>query len=160
MRADNCPIGGLNSVVKLEKIYLEQLKNEKEGSYQYKKIHKKVIDTILIIGDKYNKSTMIDKKWHLTSAEWVLYILRNSLSREDFYAFATKLLRKTSSAGFADMVNVYIALEMYNEGKKEKALTILTSTKPKKNFKPTLRINDWLSVNKIIPDSIIYQYKF
>ena len=158
--ADNTRIGGLNSIVKLEKIYLEQLKNEKQGSHQYKVIQEKIMETILIIGDKYNEHTLADKKWHLTAAEWVVDILRKSLTRKEFYSFAKRLSSRTASDGFSDMVNVYTALEMYKEGKQEEALKILTSIKPKKNFKPTLRINDWLSVNKIIPDSIIYQYKF
>lgn len=160
MRADNTQIGGLNSIVKLEIIYLERLTKEKVGSKRYKELENKIIETVLFVGDKYNKYTIIDPRWHLTAAEWVINILLRSLPREEFYAIAKKIAKRTTSDGYKEMVNIYIAIEMYGEGKKEEALKILTSIKPKKNFKPRLRINDWLSVNKIIPDSIIYQYKF
>lgn len=160
MRADNTQIGGINSIVKLEKIYLEQLSREKVGSKKYKEFQHKIIETILFIGDKYNKYTIMDPKWHLTAAEWVINILLRSLPREEFYEIARKISRRTISDGYKEMVNIYVAIEMYRDGKREEALKILTSIKPKKNFKPRLRINDWLSVNKIIPDSIIYQYKF
>ena len=160
--SDNSPlIGGLTSIVKLEKIYIEQLKNEEVASSKYKQIQKKIIENILIIGNKYNKFPAWDKKWkNLTFAEWLLDILRSSVSRNEFYTFARKLVKKSESEGFSDMVNLYVAIEMYKDGKREEALKILTSYKPKHNFKPKLKINDWLSVNKIIPDAVIYQYKF
>ncbi len=158
---DNCPlVGGLNSIVKLEMIYLEQLKNEKRDNITYKEIEEKIIKNIILVGDQYNVFPALDTKWeNLTFAEWLIDILRRSLSREDFYVFTNKLIARTTLDGFADMINVYVAIEKYKEGKKEEALNFLTNYKPKKNFQSRLRINDWLSTNKIIPDSIIYQYE-
>lgn len=157
---DNSRIGGLNSVIKLELIYIDMLKKLEKGTKSYNAILDKMIENILIIGDKYNDSTVIDKNWHLTTAEWVLDILRNSFERADFYYIVDLLKKRTYSEGFADMIELYIALEMYKEGKQDEALTIITSLKPKKNFQAMLRVNDWLYEKKIVPESVIYQYKF
>jgi len=157
---DNSPlIGGLNSIVKLLKIYLEQLKDEKINSKKYSEIEEKIIENMLIVGDKYSVFPALDKDWpNLTFAEWLIDILRESVSRKEFYTFAKKLSMRTESEGFADMIKIYVAVEMYREGRQEEAVEILAKYKPKHRFKVILRIRDWLSINKIIPDSIIYQY--
>ncbi len=158
---DNCPlIGGLNSIVKLEMIYLEELKREKIGSEKYKAIKEEIIKNILIVGDKYNDMPALDKRWpNLTFAEWLLDLLRRGVSRSEFYSFTNEIKLRTSSEGFADMVDVYIAVEKYREGKKEEALEFLRNYKPKNEYQSSVKINEWLSTNKIIPDSVIFQYK-
>lgn len=161
----NSEIGGLTSVVKLEQIYLEQIQDETINSPRYNYLKNKIIDNILIVANeqKYNIWTAKDKKWKgLTFTEWLIDILRKSIGREEFYNISSILTKKTTSEGFVDMINFYVAIEMYREGKKKEALTIINNYKPKSdyNFKIQFKMNDWLSANKIIPDSIIYQYKF
>ncbi|MBN2545597.1 MAG: hypothetical protein JXB50_07360 [Spirochaetes bacterium] len=161
-RYDNSKIGGLNSIIKLEMIYIDYLKKHKKKSTEYDKTIKKTVDNILIIGNNYyyNILTIIDKKWHLTSAEWALEILRSSIPREDYYYILKLLSDQTTSEGFKEMINIYTVLEMYREGKQEEALNLLSAIKPKKEFKVSLKISDWLKENKIVPESVIYQYKF
>jgi len=159
----NSEIGGLTSVIKLEQIYLEQMKDEEIGSLKYNYFKKMIIENILIVANeqKYYIWPAKDKKWKgLSFAEWLLDILRKSISREEFYIFCKQLLSRSTSDGFKDMTEFYVAIEMYKEGKKEEALQIINNYKPKNNFKVHLRMDDWLSSNKIIPDSIIYQYIF
>ncbi|MCG8571090.1 MAG: hypothetical protein MJB14_13195, partial [Spirochaetes bacterium] len=160
LASDNTKYGGLNSLVKLEKIYVDMIKYEEPGSEGYEEIEEKIIKTILLLGDHYNTLTIMDQKWHLTAAEWLLEILRKGVSREEYYQFCKKIMERTASEGYADMVMIHRTLEMYREGKKEEALAILTSFKPKHNFKRSLRINDWLSESKLIPDSMVYQYNY
>ncbi len=161
----NSEIGGLTSVIKLEQIYLEQIEEEVINSSEYNYLKEKIIENILIVANeqKYNTWTAKDKKWKgLTFAEWLLDILRKSIGREEFYNICKSLSKRTTSEGFIDMINFYVAIEMYREGKKKEALDIINNYKPKSdyNFKIQFKMNDWLSANKIIPDSIIYQYKF
>ena len=159
----NSEIGGLTSVIKLEQIYLEQIKDEKIGSLKYNYFKNKIIENVLIVANeqKYSIWPAKDKRWKgLSFAEWLLDILKRSVSREEFYNYCKILSNKTTSDGFKDMVDFYIAIEMYKEGKKEEALQFINDYKPKTDFKVHLRMNDWLSSNKIIPDSIIYQYIF
>jgi hypothetical protein len=158
--SDNSPIGGLNSVVKLEKLYLEVLKTEKAGSENYKKIQKKIVDDILITGNSYNIFTIIDLEWHLSSAEWLLAILRNSLERKEFFTFCDMIAGQTTSKGFADLVMVYKAVELYKDGDKEKAFKIFSTLKLGGTENQKLKLEDWLSAANIIPDSVIYQYNF
>jgi len=160
-RYDNSKVGGLNSIIKLELIYIDYLKKIKKGSKEYDKIIKKMVDNILIIGNNDNNVwTIIDKEWHLTGAEWALEILRSSVSRDNFYFILKLLNEQTASEGFKEMINLYTVLEMYNEGKQDEALNLLSAIKPKENIKVTLKLSDWLKENKIVPESIIYQYKF
>ena len=159
----NSEIGGLTSVVKLEQIYLEQIKDEKIGSAKYNYLKEKIIENILIVANeqKFFIWSAKDKKWiGLSFSEWLLEILDKSINRNEFYAICKDLSVRTKSEGFRDMIDFYTAIEMYKEGKKEEALNIINNYKPKKDFKVHLRMNDWLSANKIIPDSIIYQYIF
>jgi len=161
-RYDNSQIGGLNSIIKLEMIYIDYLKKVKKSSKEYDKIIKKMVDNILIMGNNYyyNIMTIIDKKWHLTSAEWALEILRSSVSREHYYYILKILSEQTTSEGFKEMINLYTVVEMYREGKQDEALNLLSAIKPKENFKVSLNVSDWLKENKIVPESLIYQYKF
>ena len=159
----NSEIGGLTSVIKLEQIYLEQIKDEQIGSSKYKILKEKIIDNILIVANeqKFFIWSAKDKTWKgLSFSEWLLDILNKSVSRDEFYTICKDLSARTISDGFKDMIDFYTAIEMYKEGKKEEALNIINNYKPKKDFKAHLRMNDWLSANKIIPDSIIYQYIF
>ncbi len=158
---DNCPlIGGLNSIIKLEIIYLAQLKNYKPDSDEYKDIKEKIIKNILIVGDNYNDMPALDEKWpNLTFAEWLLDILKRNVSTSLFYDIADKLAARTACDGFADMVHVYVALENYREGKREEAITFLKNYKQKSKYQSDIKLKEWLSSNKIIPDSVIYQYK-
>ena len=158
-RSDNSPIGGLNSVVKLEKLYLDMLKKERQGSAGYNLLQKKIIDNIMITGNSYNIFTIIDREWHLSSAEWLLSILQNSLERNEFYMFCDLIAKKTTSSGFSDLVMVYKAVELYKEGQKEAAFKIFSNLKLKgKDNK--LKLEDWLSAANIVPESVIYQYNF
>ncbi|MBN1214569.1 MAG: hypothetical protein JXA99_03915 [Candidatus Lokiarchaeota archaeon] len=159
----NSEIGGLTSVIKLEQIYLDLIKDEKIDSSKYKELKQKIIENILIVANeqRYYIWSAKDKRWKgLSFSEWLLDILRKSISREEFYAFCKQLSDNTTSDGFKDMIDFYVAIEMYKEGKKEEALYIINNYKPKNDYKVHLRMNDWLSSNKIIPDSIIYQYIF
>lgn len=161
----NSEIGGLTSVIKLEQIYLEQIEDEIIDSTKYNYLKNKIIENILIVANeqKYYTWTSKDNKWKgLSFAEWLLDILRKSISRDEFYSICKTLSKKTSSEGFIDMIDFYVAIEMYREGRKKEALAIINNYKPKSdyNFKIQFKMNDWLSANKIIPDSIIYQYKF
>ena len=53
---------------------------------------------------------------------------------------------------------VYKAVEFYKEGKKETAFKIFSSLKLNHADNQKLKLEDWLSAAKIIPDSVIYQY--
>jgi hypothetical protein len=159
-KSDNALIGGLNSVVKLEKLYLDKIKSEKINSPEYNNIRKKIVDDILITGNTYGIFPVIDLEWHLSAAEWLVVILKNSLSRNEFYDFCDMISSQTTSKGFSDLVLVYKAVEMYKEGKKEDAFKIFSTLKIKNEDNQSLRLEDWLSVNNIIPDSVIYQYNF
>jgi len=159
-RSDNSQIGGLNSVVKLVKLYLDKLKNTKIGTKEYNILRDRIVELILIPGDNYSHFGVFDKKWRLTASEWLLDILKNNVSTEEFYIFCNLLEKKTVSEGFADLIVVYRALALYKEGKKDEALKIFSSLKPKKNFTRSLNIDDWLKENQIVPESIIYQYDF
>ena len=97
----------------------------------------------------------------MTFSEWLLNILRERLSREEFYDFCKVIIKRSELEGFIDFVSLYVAVEMLREGRNEdEALRILSSYKPKHNFKVNLKLDEWLSENKIVPDSILYQYKF
>lgn len=159
-RSDNTKVGGLNSVVKLEKVYLDMIKQYENDSPEYRELRENIIDTILILGDNYNTMTIMDKKWHVTAAEWLLDILRTEVDGDDFYTFCNMIMARTTSEGYKDLVRIYKALELYDNGEKDKAMKIFSSIKPKNNFKMSLHINDWLSSKKIVPEYIIYQYKF
>jgi hypothetical protein len=159
----NSEIGGLTSIVKLQVIYLEQLKNEKKDSEKYKFFKNKIIDNIItIVNDRlYSMMTSKDIKWRgLTFSEWVLDILQRNVSKEEFHDFCNIIISKTESEGFTDMIYIYFALEKIKEGKKEEAIQFLSTYKPKHNYNNMLRLNDWLSANKVLSDSIIYQYTF
>lgn len=159
-RSDNSQIGGLNSVVKLVKLYLDKLKMTRIGTREYNTLRDRIVELILIPGDNYSHFGIFDKKWKLTASEWLLDILKNSVSTEEFYTFCNMLEKKTISDGFSDLILVYRALALYKEGKQKEALDIFSSLKPKKNFTHSLNIDDWLKENQIVPDSIIYQYDF
>ena len=60
--------------------------------------------------------------------------------------------------GFADLVLVYKAVELYKEGKKETAFQIFSSLKLNHEDNQKLKLEDWLSAANIIPDSVIYRY--
>jgi len=159
-RSDNSQIGGLNSIVKLEKILLDKLSLEKEETKEYDKIKKYIIDIILKMGDQYSHFGVLDKNWRYTASEWALDILRENVSSENFFNFCEILMKRTVSEGFADLVLVYKALELYKTGDQNKALEIFSSLKPKKKFTRSLNIDDWLSANQVAPESFIYQYSF
>ncbi len=159
-KSDNSIIGGLNSVVKLVKIYIDKLKMTKFGTKEYNILRDRIVELILIPGDQYSHFGVFDKKWKLTASEWLLDILKNNVTTEEFYIFCNMLQNKTISDGFSDLILVYKALALYKEGKEEEALQIFASLKPKKNFTRSLNIDDWLKENQIVPDSIIYQYDF
>lgn len=159
-KSDNSLIGGLNSVVKLVKIYLDKLKIEKKGTKDYNLLRDRIVKLILISGDTYSHFGVFDKKWKLTASEWILDILKNSLSPEEFYIFCDMLQKNTISNGFSDLVLIYKALVLYKEGKEEDALKIFFSLKPKSSLIHSLNIDDWLKEKQVVPDSIIYQYNF
>ncbi|OHD06871.1 MAG: hypothetical protein A2086_08105 [Spirochaetes bacterium GWD1_27_9] len=159
-RSDNSPIGGLNSSVKLEKIYLEKLKSEKIGTDGYRKTQDKIIESILITGDSYNIYTIMDKEWHLSAAEWLLVILKANVPREEFYQFCNILMNRTVSRGFSDLVLIHKAIEMYKDGKQTDAVKILQSINSKDIHKRSGKIEDWLSNIKEMPESAIYRYNF
>lgn len=159
-RSDNSQISGLNSSVKLTKIYIDKLKDIKSGTSEYLLVQKKIIDTILITGDSYNIYTVMDKEWHLSAAEWLLVILQNNLSTDEFYIFCNLLMNKTISRGFSDLVLIYKALALYRDGKQEESVKILKSINSKDIHLRSGKIESWLTDNKIIPDSVIYQYNF
>lgn len=156
----NTNIGGINSLVKTEKIYIDKLKLAIKDSEEYKNLQDKIVWVILWLGDHYNIYTVMDEKWHFTAAEWMLHILLNSVSREEFYQIVDLLINETSNIGFSDMIQVYKAIAMYNDGKKEESLKILVKIKPRNKFKYSLKLDDWLSYQKIVPDSILHQYHF
>lgn len=157
-RADNTQIGGLNSIVKLEKIYLDLMQQQEKYSDGYEQYKNLIIENILRMDDKVNYFTLMDNEWHLTAAEWLLNILQKQMSSQDFIGFCDILMQKTSSSGYADLVLVYKAIELYKSGEQEKAMAILTSIKAKDHMRVYLNINDWMSDKRIIPDSVIYQY--
>jgi tetratricopeptide (TPR) repeat protein len=158
--SDNTRVGGLNSIIKLEKIYLEKLAYVEPGSPEYRYIEDKIVSHILKIGNHLNIYTVMDHNWHRTAAEWTIFILMDNLPSDDFYRIAEHIRKKTSSDGYRDLILIYIALKNYNDGKHEEAMEILSKIKPRKKFKYSLKIDDWLAANRIVPDSIIYQYKF
>ena len=160
----NSEIGGLTSYIKLEQIYLDQLKNKKINSLEYNELKEKIVENILKVcnDNKYFGWTAKDKDWKgLTFSEWLLNILRERLTIEEFYDFCRIIIKRSELEGFIDFVSLYVAVEMLREGKNEdEALKVLSSYKPKHTFKTDLRIDEWLSENKIVPDSVLYQYKF
>ena len=159
-RSGNTPISGLNSVVKLEKIYLDMMKYQKKDTIKYKKLSKKVIDTILLIDNDVNYFTVMDNEWHATAAEWLLDILKNNTDTDEFIVLCDRLMKQTKSIGYADFIAVYKALTLYQTGHEEIALSILSKIKPRHKFKRLLKINDWISDKGIIPEEILYKYKF
>jgi len=159
-RSDNSQIGGLNSSVKLTKIYSDKLKDFEPESPEYKKIRSKMIDAILITGDSYNIYTVMDKEWHLSAAEWLMVILENNLPLEEFYSVCNLLMKKTVSKGFADLVLIYKAVSMYKDGKRDEAFKIIKQINSKDMHLRSGKIENWIKDNKIIPDSSLYQYKF
>jgi len=159
-RADNTQIGGINSSVKLTKIYVDKLKEYSKNSLEYKNTMNKMLDTILITGDSYSIFTVMDKEWHLTASEWLMVILQNNLTIEEFYQICDLLIKRTTSTGFADLVLIYKALSMYKNGEQDEALSIIKQINSKDIAFRSGKIENWIKDNNIIPESVIYQYNF
>ena len=119
-----------------------------------------MLDTILITGDSYSIFTVMDKEWHLTASEWLMVILQNNLTIEEFYQICDLLIKRTTSTGFADLVLIYKALSMYKNGEQDEALSIIKQINSKDIAFRSGKIENWIKDNNIIPESVIYQYNF
>ncbi len=158
-RSDNTQIGGLNSTVKLAKIYIDLMLMNKENVKEYAKYRELIISTMLTMDDKINFLTVMDNDWNQTASEWMIDILSRSIEADEFIRICDILRSKTNSDGYADLVNVHKAIKLYETGQKETAMKILVGTKSKIQFQRFLDLNDWISEKQIIPDSVIYQYE-
>ncbi len=154
-RADNTQVGGLNSNIKLTAIYIEILKGETPGSVGYRQTVDSIIRSILGITELYGEFNLWDKAWHKTASERVLSMLNTSLPRDVFYEVCTKLSARSNISGFRDMILLYMGIEKYREGKTDEALNIFKDIKRRNSQMWPLKIKDWLSSQKIVPDAIL-----
>ena len=157
-RSDNTQIGGLNSMVKLLKVYIDMAKVATDVSEE-KKIREDIIKLFLSMDDSKNFFTVMDNEWNQTAAEWMITILENSFEPELFYEMSDIIRKRTDSIGLADLINVHKAISMYKNGSQEEAMHILVNTKSRIQYQRYLNLNDFISETLIIPDSIIYQYE-
>lgn len=158
-RADNTQIGGLNSSVKLVRIYIDLMNSQKKTSEEYFKYRELIIKIILTMDDSLNFFTVMDREWNQTASEWMIDLLSRYLSDEEFIEICNIIIRRTKSIGYSDLVNIHKAIKLYEMGNQEEAMKIFTSTRPRHGLQKYLNLNDWISEKQIIPDSIIYQYE-
>lgn len=158
-RSDNTIIGGLNSAVKLEMVFLEKLRHISDQKIR-DDIFRKVVDNVVNIGDNYSSFGLVDDNWHVTASEWLIYLLEEELNDDDFFEITKRIKGKAQSSGFKDLVEVYVALREYKTGDKVKGLEKLRAIKPDHQYSTFVNINDWLSDKMFMPNDILYQYRF
>jgi len=154
-RSDNTQIAGLNSLIKLEKVYIEILKNTDKKSKEYNFYKKKVIEIAQKMDDTTNYFYLTDKEWDKSVAEWYIDIIFKNLDDSSFFELTNDIYDNVNSIGFKEFITVYQAIRHYNNKNTEEAFRLINSIKPKEEMLINLNIYEYLSQIQLIPNFLV-----